>query len=350
MAIRPRFRRDLKLFSGKTGNLHAFERIFGDIRRVSGDLKKPRKAAVFFESGGISRGNVRNTRNFTDSRIGRITHLAPITHRRRSWSCADWTMFLRFYLISRTRKNPRKAHERGWFSFKAPRAWGERRIIRIAYPPVRRSHRAPILAVAFNRREKEAGRPRGCQAAAHISKTERRSVASERDTFARYMAVCFSERIGERMDGRITGVSRARLFIRLHASAARRLCPRCTSAGRHYRFELSRFAVVGHSRGQAYRIGDTVRVAVAEANPLTGGLILDVLPEKTVKANHSTFPSFCTMNRFFSFFIFFCLSRNLSTQFSRRFVFSLSCSKSGEALPPHSGASCGNSLMKDIPS
>ena len=127
MAIRPRFRRDLKLFSGKTGNLHAFERIFGDIRRVSGDLKKPRKAAVFFESGGISRGNVRNTRNFTDSRIGRITHLAPITHRRRrrSWSCADWTMFLRFYLISRTRKNPRKAHERGWFSFKAPRARGE---------------------------------------------------------------------------------------------------------------------------------------------------------------------------------------------------------------------------------
>ena len=70
----------------------------------------------------------------------------------------------------------------------------------------------------------------------------------------------------------------------LHPAARKRrrkLCPRCMSAGRYYRFELSRFAVVGHSREQAYRIGDTVRVAVAEANPLTGGLILDVLPGKS---------------------------------------------------------------------
>ena len=125
MAIRPRFRRDLKLFSGKTGNLHVFEGIFGDIRKVSGDLKNRGKRRFFFESGGISGGKGRNTRNFTDSRIGRITRLAPISHRRRSWSCADWTMFLRFSLISRTRKNPRKAHEQGWFSFKAPRARGE---------------------------------------------------------------------------------------------------------------------------------------------------------------------------------------------------------------------------------
>ena len=39
MAIRPRFRPECKLFSGKTGNLHGFERIFGGIRAVSGSLK-----------------------------------------------------------------------------------------------------------------------------------------------------------------------------------------------------------------------------------------------------------------------------------------------------------------------
>ena len=43
----------------------------------------------------------------------------------------------------------------------------------------------------------------------------------------------------------------------------------------------SRFAMVGYSRGQTYRIGDVVRVEIAEANPLTGGLILDVLPRKS---------------------------------------------------------------------
>ena len=104
-----------RFFPGKPGSCKTsggFSAIFGGFQ----GFKKPRKAAVFFESGGISRGNVQNTRNFTDSRIGRISRLAPITHRRRNWSCADWTMFLRFHLISRTRKNPRKAHERGWFS------------------------------------------------------------------------------------------------------------------------------------------------------------------------------------------------------------------------------------------
>ena len=47
MVIRPRFRRDLKLFSGKTGNLHGFEGIFGDIRGVSGDLKNRGKRRFF---------------------------------------------------------------------------------------------------------------------------------------------------------------------------------------------------------------------------------------------------------------------------------------------------------------
>ena len=138
-------------------------------------------------------------------------------------------------------------------------------------------HRS-LLSLLANEKKKQAGLE---ETAAHISETERRSVAAERDTAARYMAVCFSERIGERMDGRITGVSRAGLFIRPHASAADGFAPVARLPGGYYRFEPSRFAMVGHSRGQAYRIGDTVRVEVAEANPLTGGLILDVLPGKS---------------------------------------------------------------------
>ena len=137
-------------------------------------------------------------------------------------------------------------------------------------------HRA-LLSLLANDKMKQIGLE---ETAAHISETERRSVAAERDTAARYMAVSFSERIGERLDGRITGVSRAGLFIRPHASAADGFAPVARLPGGYYRFEPSQFAMVGHSRGQTYRIGDTVRVEVAEANPLTGGLILDVLPRK----------------------------------------------------------------------
>ena len=53
MAIRPRFRPDLKLFSGKTGNLHGFEGIFGDMRVVSGDLKNRGKRRFFSNRSGF---------------------------------------------------------------------------------------------------------------------------------------------------------------------------------------------------------------------------------------------------------------------------------------------------------
>ena len=140
-------------------------------------------------------------------------------------------------------------------------------------------HRA-LLSLWTGDKKKQAALE---ETAAHISETERRSVAAERDTAARYMAMNLSERIGERLDGRITGVSRAGLFIRPHASAADGFAPVARLPGGYFRFEPSRFAMVGHSRGQTYRIGDMVRVEIAEANPLTGGLILDVLPESRRK-------------------------------------------------------------------
>ena len=108
------------------------------MRRVSGDLKNRGKRRFFFESGGISGRKGRNPRNFTDSRIGRITRLAPITHRRRrSWSCADWTMFLLFSLISRTRKDPRKAHESGMIFLQGAESTGgtlfQNQVFAVAY-------------------------------------------------------------------------------------------------------------------------------------------------------------------------------------------------------------------------
>ena len=105
MAIRPRFQPESKLFPGKPGSCKTpggFSAIFGGFQR----FKKPRKAAVFFESGGIFGGKGRNPSNFIDSRIGRNTRLTPITPKK---SFADWTMFLRFSLISRTRKTAQKS-------------------------------------------------------------------------------------------------------------------------------------------------------------------------------------------------------------------------------------------------
>ena len=71
MAIRPRFRPDLKLFSGTTGNLDGFERIFCDMRGVSGDLKNRGKRRFFSNRAGFWPEKAGIGVNFTDSRIGR---------------------------------------------------------------------------------------------------------------------------------------------------------------------------------------------------------------------------------------------------------------------------------------
>ena len=125
-------------------------------------------------------------------------------------------------------------------------------------------------------REEETGLE---ETAAHISETERRSVAAERDTAARYMAVSFSKRIGERQDGRITGVSRSGLFIRPHASAADGFAPVARLPGGITASNPRNSPWSGIPAGKP--IASVIRrVEVAEANPLTIGLILDVLPGK----------------------------------------------------------------------
>ena len=72
--IGSRFRQDLKLFSGKTGNLHDFDGIFGDMRGVSGDLKNRGKRRFFRIGRDFGRKRPEKAGiavNFTDSRIGR---------------------------------------------------------------------------------------------------------------------------------------------------------------------------------------------------------------------------------------------------------------------------------------
>ena len=49
----------------------------------------------------------------------------------------------------------------------------------------------------------------------HISLTERRAMEAERDTIDRYVAAFLSERVGEVMPTRITGVAAFGLFVEL---------------------------------------------------------------------------------------------------------------------------------------
>ena len=110
-----------------------------------------------------------------------------------------------------------------------------------------------------------------------ISDTERRSMAAERDTTDRYLAAWLSDRVGAEFTGRISGVQRFGLFVRLDESGADGLIP-IRSVGREFfHFDPDSQTLMGADTGTMLGIGQRVTVRLAEAVPLTGGLMLELL-------------------------------------------------------------------------
>jgi ribonuclease R len=112
--------------------------------------------------------------------------------------------------------------------------------------------------------------------AEHISMTERRAMAAERDSTDRYVAAFMQDRIGARFDARITGVTRFGLFVRLAETGAEGLLPARVLGTEYFRHDERRHALVGERTGTVYSLGATVAVRLAEAAPLTGGLRFDL--------------------------------------------------------------------------
>jgi ribonuclease R len=113
----------------------------------------------------------------------------------------------------------------------------------------------------------------------HITAAERRAMAAERDATDRYVAAFLSERVGAEFDGRITGVTRFGLFVRLAETGADGLVPVSSLGGEYFIHDDRAHALVGERTGVRYRLGSTVRVKLLEATPITGGLLFEMLSD-----------------------------------------------------------------------
>ncbi len=111
----------------------------------------------------------------------------------------------------------------------------------------------------------------------HISQTERRAAAAERSAIDRYTAAYLAARVGASFAGRINGVTRFGLFITLEESGADGLVPIGSLPGDYYHHEEAQHRLIGRRSGRIYRLGDPVTVRLAEANPVTGGLIMKII-------------------------------------------------------------------------
>jgi ribonuclease R len=110
-----------------------------------------------------------------------------------------------------------------------------------------------------------------------ISDSERRSMAAERDTTDRYLAAYLSDRIGAEFSGRISGVQRFGLFVKLDETGADGLVPIRAVGREFFHYDEASQTLTGSDTGQTIGIGQRVRVRLAEATPVTGGLVLELL-------------------------------------------------------------------------
>ena len=120
------------------------------------------------------------------------------------------------------------------------------------------------------------------EVAAAISLTERRAMKAERETADRLIAHHLADRIGATFTGRISGVTRAGLFVKLNDTGADGLIAVRTLGSEYYNYDETRHALIGSRSGAMHRLGDVVEVRLVEAAPVAGALRFELLSEGQV--------------------------------------------------------------------
>jgi ribonuclease R len=138
-------------------------------------------------------------------------------------------------------------------------------------------HRALIAALGLNADSEKDVDESLTSIAQHISGTERRAVAAERDALSRYVASYHAHHVGAEFSARVSGVARFGLFVSLDETGADALIPVSMLPDDYYIFEPDAQALVGRHSRLSFNLGTAVRVRLSEARPETGGLVCSLL-------------------------------------------------------------------------
>jgi ribonuclease R len=109
-----------------------------------------------------------------------------------------------------------------------------------------------------------------------ISQLERRAMEAERETLDRYVAAYLSERVGDLVDCRITGVQPFGFFATVEGLGGDGLVPVSTLGTEYFRYEEASQSLVGEESGDRFSPGQRLKLRLVEANPVSGGLRFEV--------------------------------------------------------------------------
>lgn len=114
----------------------------------------------------------------------------------------------------------------------------------------------------------------------HISTTERRAAAAERDATDRYITLFMADRVGATFSARVSGVARFGLFARLDETGADGIIPLSTLPHDFYFHDEKRQALVGKRSGRVYQLAQPVRVRLDQADRLTGSMAFAIVEDE----------------------------------------------------------------------
>ncbi len=115
--------------------------------------------------------------------------------------------------------------------------------------------------------------------AARISAAERRAMAAERETIDRLIAAHLAGEVGAVFEGRISGVTKSGLFVKLRETGADGYVPAASLGTEYFHYDEGLHALVGGRSGEMHRLGDEVSVRLIEAAPFAGALRFELLSE-----------------------------------------------------------------------
>jgi ribonuclease R len=150
-------------------------------------------------------------------------------------------------------------------------------------------HRALIKGYGLGEGGLEDGGKDFSDMGEHLSKTERRAAAAERDAMDRYTTLFMADRVGASFGARINGVTRFGLFITLDETGADGLIPIRSLPGDFYDHDEDLHLLRGKRTGLVFRLGERVEAKLIEADVITGGMVFNLVlkPEDVAKAAKS---------------------------------------------------------------
>lgn len=116
----------------------------------------------------------------------------------------------------------------------------------------------------------------------HISETERKASAAERDAMDRFLCISYLDQVGKTFQGRISGINNAGLFVTLPHHGATGLLPMRSLGHDFYDVDDRNQNVYGRRTKQSYSIGEHINVSIASVDALLGTIRLNLADKKPI--------------------------------------------------------------------